>query len=82
MRSIQVSEIKLQLSDILDAVEMGETILINRNGRNIAKIIPENDDVKSASEILEAMKKIKELRKKMTHLTFEDIQTARLEGQR
>ena len=41
MREIQASDAKAHLSRLLDDIERGETIIITRHGRAIARIIPE-----------------------------------------
>lgn len=41
MREIQASEAKVHLPRLLDEVERGETLIITRHGRAIARIIPE-----------------------------------------
>ena len=41
MRKIQASEAKTHLPRLLDDVERGETIVITRHGRAIARIVPE-----------------------------------------
>ncbi|MBL1258533.1 type II toxin-antitoxin system prevent-host-death family antitoxin [Methylocystis sp. Sn-Cys] len=43
MREIQASEAKARLGELLTAVERGETILITRHGRSIARLVPEAD---------------------------------------
>lgn len=43
MREIQASDAKARLSQLLDEVERGETIIITRHGRAIARITPEAD---------------------------------------
>lgn len=43
MREIQASEAKARLSQVLDEVERGETVIITRHGRAVARIIPEAD---------------------------------------
>ena len=40
MREIQASEAKTHLPRLLDEVERGETIVITRHGRAIARIVP------------------------------------------
>jgi prevent-host-death family protein len=54
MREIQASEAKTHLSQLLDAVERGETIVITRQGRAIARLVPEVNqrqaEIKSAIE--------------------------------
>jgi prevent-host-death family protein len=41
MREIQAAESKIHLPKLLDDVERGETIIIARHGRAIARIVPE-----------------------------------------
>jgi len=41
MREIQASEAKTRLPQLLDDVERGETVVITRHGRAIARIVPE-----------------------------------------
>ena len=41
MREIQASEAKTYLPQILNDVEPGETVIITRHGRAIARIVPE-----------------------------------------
>src|SRR5271169_5438089 len=41
MREIQASEAKTHLPRLLDEVERGETVIITRHGRAIARIVPE-----------------------------------------
>jgi prevent-host-death family protein len=40
-REIQASEAKPHLPQLLDEVERGETLVITRHGRAIARIVPE-----------------------------------------
>ena len=40
MRTIGCNELKTHLSEILDAVEHGETVLVTRHGNPIARILP------------------------------------------
>lgn len=41
MREIQASDAKARLAELLTAVERGETIVITRHGRRIARLAPE-----------------------------------------
>ena len=43
MREIQASEAKTHLPQLLDDVERGETLIITRHGRPIARLVPERD---------------------------------------
>jgi prevent-host-death family protein len=78
MRHVQSSEAKTHFSDLLDEVERGETIVITRHGRPIARLVPEAD--RQQERVEKALKAIKELRKSMPRLTLEEILSARHEG--
>jgi prevent-host-death family protein len=78
MRSIQSAEAKARFSSLLDDVERGETIVITRHGKPIARIVPEIDDVRARRH--EAIEAIKAFRKTMPRMTIEEILSARHEG--
>jgi prevent-host-death family protein len=80
MREIQSSEAKTHLPQLLDAVERGETIVITRHGRPIARIVPEIDQ--RQAEIVRVKAQISAFRETMPHLSIQDIQSARHEGHR
>ena len=70
-REVQASEAKTHLPRLLDEVERGETIIITRHGRAIARIVPEAQ--LRQQEIDEAIEDIKELRKTTGTVTVEEI---------
>jgi prevent-host-death family protein len=74
MREIQASEAKARLPSLLDAVERGETIIITRHGKPIARIVPE------ASELDRVIADIEEFRKTMPRIPLEELLSARHEG--
>ncbi|UEM20457.1 type II toxin-antitoxin system prevent-host-death family antitoxin [Skermanella mucosa] len=78
MRKIQSSEVKARLPQILDEVERGETVIITRHGRPIARIVPEVDN--RAAEIRKTMDRIAAFRQTMPRLSVEEILSARHEG--
>lgn len=78
MREVQSSDAKAHLPQILDEVERGETIIITRHGRPIARIVPETDN--RAAEIRKAMERINTFRETMPRLSVDDILSARHEG--
>jgi prevent-host-death family protein len=80
MREIQASEAKAHLPQLLDDVERGETLIITRHGRAIARIVPEID--RRQEEIDKAIASIKELRKRTGRITFKELRSARDEGRR
>lgn len=80
MNVIQAAEAKTHLPALLDRVERGETIIITRHGRPIARLAPETG-VRQA-EIDRAVAAIRALRRRAGTLTTEDLLAARREGQR
>jgi prevent-host-death family protein len=62
MHQIQLPEAKAHLPQLLDDVERGETLMITRYGRAIARIAP--DVNRRQEEIDEAMANILNLRKR------------------
>ena len=78
MREIQASEAKTHLPQILTAVERGETIIITRHGRAIARIVPEARDRKA--EISKALDDLKALGRQVGKITVAEILSARHEG--
>jgi prevent-host-death family protein len=78
MREIQASEAKTHLPQLLDEVERGETLVITRHGRAIARIVPEARQ--RQEEIDQAIEAIKALRKRTGKVTLEEILAARHEG--
>ena len=82
MRQIQASDAKARLSQLLDEVERGETIVITRRGRAIARIVPEEH--RRRREIDEALADIKklgsEIGKRHGPLSVEEIISAIHEG--
>ena len=78
MREIQTSDAKARLSQLLDEVERGETIVITRHGRAIARIIPEAD--RRRREIDNALADIRELRKHTGGVSLEELLAWRHEG--
>jgi prevent-host-death family protein len=80
MREIQASQAKVHLPQILDDVERGETVIISRHGRRIARIVPEVD--RRQEEIDQALARIRELRGRTGRITVGELLSARDEGRR
>ncbi len=79
MREIQASEAKTHLPQLLDDVERGDTILITRHGKPIARLVPEAD--RRQAEINQAVANIRTMRRNKTaRLTLEEIFASRHEG--
>lgn len=80
MREIQASVAKVHLPRLLDDVERGETLIITRHGRRIARIVPEVD--RRQEEIDKALAGIHEFRKRVGGITVGDLLSARDEGRK
>jgi prevent-host-death family protein len=80
MREIQASEAKTHLPQLLDDVERGETVIITRHGRRIARIAPEVD--RRQDEIDKALAAIRELRGRTGKIGVSELLSARDEGRK
>jgi prevent-host-death family protein len=80
MREIQASEAKTHLPQLLDEVERGETVVITRHGRPIARLVPEAD--RRRAEIDRAVERIQRRRARAGRVTVQELLAARHEGHR
>ena len=80
MREIQASEAKAHLPQLLADVERGETLIITRHGRAIARIVPEVD--RRQEEVDKAIANIRALRERKGKVTVEELLAARDEGRK
>lgn len=80
MREIQASEAKAHLPQLLDDVERGETLIITRHGRAIARIVPELD--RRQEEVDKALAGIRDLQKRTGKITAADLRSALQEGRK
>jgi prevent-host-death family protein len=78
MREIQASEAKTHLPQLLDEIERGESIIITRHGRAIARLIPE--DVVRRDGQAEAVERLKALRATMPRVALDELMAMRHEG--
>jgi prevent-host-death family protein len=78
MRSIGTYELKAHLSRVLDEVEGGERILVTRNGKPVAEIVPYEERM-STEELIARIRAIRERSKKVS---IEEILEWRHEGHR
>lgn len=79
MREVQASEAKTHLPRLLDEVERGETIVITRHGRPIARIVPEAD--RRRADLERAVADLQALRRRLAgRITLEELLSARHEG--
>jgi prevent-host-death family protein len=80
MREIRASDAKTHLPQLLSEVERGETLIITRHGRAIARIVPERD--LRQEEVDAAIASIQSRRRRMGRITFAELKSARDEGRR
>jgi prevent-host-death family protein len=78
MQTIQASEAKTKFLSILDDVERGESMIITRHGKPIARIIPEAEVNRERVE--RAIASMRELRERIGKVSLEEILSARDEG--
>lgn len=80
MKQIQSSVAKAQFAELLDEVERGETIVITRHGKPIARLVP--DEEARRERVARAIEGIRELRKHNKPATIEEIIAWKNEGRR
>jgi prevent-host-death family protein len=80
MRKVQASEAKTHLPRLLDDVERGETLVITRHGRVIARIVPEEG--RRQREVDAGLQEIAEVRRRTGAITVKELLSARDEGRR
>ena len=80
MRQIQASEAKTKFLQLLDDVERGDTLIITRHGKPIARLSPEKE--RRQAEIEKAIEGIRALRSRFGRITVEEILSARDEGRK
>ena len=78
MREIQASEAKTHLPQLLDEIERGESIIITRHGRPIARLIPEASIRRDART--ETVERLKALRATMPSVPLDELLAMRHEG--
>ena len=71
-------EAKTRLPELLRAVERGETVIITRHGKPVAKLAPVED--RKREEALQAIERIKALRSRLPKVPLEEILASRHEG--
>jgi prevent-host-death family protein len=82
MKQIQASMAKAKFAELLDEVERGETVVITRHGKCVARLVPEDEETRRAAA-RRAIERIKALRKEHgVRVTKEEILAWRDEGRR
>jgi prevent-host-death family protein len=80
MKQVQASEAKTHLPSLLDEVERGETLVITRHGRAIARLIPEPRQ--RQEEVDRAMADIEAIRKQSRPVSEEEVRAWIGEGRK
>ena len=80
MKEIQSSVAKAQFAELLDEVERGETVIITRHGKPVARIVP--DDQARKQRFDRAVVRMQERRKQNKPVTAEEIIAWKNEGRR
>ena len=78
LREVQASDAKAQLAQLLDEVERGETVVITRHGRPIARLTPEGESRRY--EISLAIENIRSVQRRTAKVTGTELTAARHEG--
>lgn len=80
MREIGTFEAKTHLSALLDSVAAGETIVITKRGRPMARLVPPDTPDRQAVDA--AIARLRALREQFGNLSVEEILAFRDEGRR
>jgi len=80
MQEIKASEAQAHLPRILDAVERGETFVITRDGRAVARLVPEAQ--RREAEIDRVIAELGELRRRAGKIAPAELLAARHAGHR
>jgi len=78
VKQLTAVEAKVKFGAVLDAVERGEQIVVTRNGKVVARIIPEREPPMSREEAFERLKTFAKGRK----LGGLDLRAMRDEGRK
>lgn len=80
MTEVTAYEAKTHLPRLIRAVERGETVVITRHGRPVARLVPFEEQ--DRAEVIEAIERIKRARAGRPRVPLEELLAARHEGHR
>jgi prevent-host-death family protein len=78
MDHVAASDAKARLSELLDKVEKGATVVITRRGRPVARLVPESE--RRQKDIDEAIASMKARGRRNGKISIAEILSARHEG--
>jgi len=78
MQTFQASEAKTHFLRILDDVERGESVIITRHGKQVARLVPPAEV--DRERVQRAMESIREIHKRTKPVSLEEILLMRDEG--
>lgn len=78
MQTIQASEAKTHFLRILDDVERGESVIVTRHGKRVARLIPEVEI--DRERVQRAIDEMRALRQRIGKVSLEEILSMRDEG--
>lgn len=73
--NVELAEVTAQLSNLIEAVEQGDEVMVSRAGRPIARIIPARDEIDRMDSFaaIEEMKAIRQRSVLGPGLTLRDL---------
>jgi prevent-host-death family protein len=71
MQTVGAFEAKTHLSNLLERVSCGETIVITRHGNPIAKLVPFSEN--ESGDLRKTIKEIHQLRSTLPHVGTKDL---------
>ena len=80
MKQVQCSIAKAQFAELLDEVERGETVIITRHGKPVARLVPDEEARKQRFD--RAVERMNARRKQNKPATIEEIIAWKSEGRR
>jgi prevent-host-death family protein len=78
MTTVTAYEAKTHLPRLIRAVEQGETVIITRHGKPVAKLAPVEDQRRA--NVAEVMKRMEALRRRLPKVSPDEILAWRHEG--
>ena len=79
MTTVGAYEAKTHLPRLIRAVERGETVIITRHGKPVAKLAPLEDE---QADLAGVMKEMEALRRRLPRASVEELLAWRREGQK